>query len=316
MALNSTDLFVVQSQADSKLYKLSLNDLKTNIESGSGINFRGSVDLLTTMTGQIDPDPAVNGDLYLVTQDAATINASWSMANGVTSASENDRIVWDGAAANWILVTSGSSTGGTLTEIIGTDPVQVDMVSDPAKPVVSVDEATTTDSGIVDRLATAADVVASNNTPSDSAVVTADLLNTTNKVLETLTLSPGGVLSVATDDINSNDALTISPNSGSVKVEINTASETAFGVVGLADAAAITAGTSGAAHVIDASALKAVADSIPEEADFGVLSVTEGGTDIVSGALDVQNTAGAVTIGIKQDIFVPADFNSLPDISA
>lgn len=316
MALNSTDLFVVQSQADSKLYKLSLNDLKTNIEAGTGINFRGSVDLLTTMSGQITPDPAVNGDLYLVSQDAATINATWTMANGVTSASENDRIVWDGTSANWILVTSGSSTGGTLTEIIGTDPVQVDMVSDPAKPVVSVDEATTTDSGVVDRLATAADVVASNNTPSDSAVVTADLLNTTNKVLETLTLSPGGVLSVATDDINSNDALTISPNSGSVKVEINTASETAFGVVGLANAGAIAAGTSGPAHIIDASALKAVADSIPEEDDFGVLTVAEGGTDIVSGALDIQNTAGAVTIGVKQDIFVPADFNSLPDISA
>ena len=47
MALNSTDLFVVQSQSDKALYKLSLNDLQAAVEGGSGVNFRGTVDLLT-----------------------------------------------------------------------------------------------------------------------------------------------------------------------------------------------------------------------------------------------------------------------------
>jgi hypothetical protein len=126
MALNSTDLFVVQSQTDSQLYKLSLNDLQAAVEGGSGINFRGQVDLLTTMGGQIDPDPAVNGDMYIVEQDAATINVTWTMADGVTAANENDRVIWDGDAANWILVTGGSNTGGTLTAVVGTDPIQVD----------------------------------------------------------------------------------------------------------------------------------------------------------------------------------------------
>lgn len=234
MALNSTDLFVIQSQADSKLYKLSLNDLSASIEGGSGINFRGSVDLLVAMTGQINPDPALNGDMYLVEQDAATINASWTMAGGVTSAVKNDRIVWDQNDANWLLIPGGDHTGGTLVDIVGTDPIQVDSASDPTIPVISIDQATTTEKGAVARLATAADVVATNATPSSTAVVTADLLNATNKAIEN-------------------------------------------GVVG---------------------------------------SITEGGADIVAGALDIDNDDGDVTIGINAETFCPFDFDSLPDITA
>ena len=316
MALNSTDLFVVQSQSDSKLYKLSLNDLKASVEGGSGINFRGTVDLLVPLTGQINPDPAVNGDMYVVAQDAATINNTWTMAGGVTSANENDRVIWDENDANWILIAGGTNTGGTVIEVQGTDPIQVDMASDPTKPIVSIDQATTTESGAVERLATAADTVHTNLTPSDTAVVTADLLQATNKILNDLQVSPGGVTSVSTDNVNLNAALTISPTSGAVKVEIANASETAFGVGSVADAADITAGTAGGGALVDAAQLKAVSDAIPEEADFGVLSIVEGGTDIVADALKIQNTAGDVTIGVAVDTFVPADFDSLPDINA
>jgi hypothetical protein len=316
MALNSTDLFVVQSQSNKALYKLSLNDLQAAVEGGSGINFRGSVDLLSALTGQIDPDPAVNGDMYVVEQDAATINASWTMAGGVTAADKNDRVIWDSASSSWILVAGGSNTGGTVTEVIGTDPIQVDMASDPTKPVVSIDQATTTSDGSVERLATAADVVHTNLNPSNTAVVTSDLLRATNKILDDLALSPGGVVSVSTDNTNLNDALTIAPTSGAVKVEIRTADDTQFGVTSVASAQDIIDGTAGAGAVVTSAQLKAVSDSIPEEADFGVLTLTEGGTDIVSGALDITNTAGDVTIGIKDTIFVPADFDSLPDITA
>ena len=316
MALNSTDLFVVQSQADSKLYKLSLNDLQAAVEGGSGINFRGQVNLLTAMSGQIDPDPAANGDLYIVEQDAPTINVTWSMEGGVTSANENDRIIWDGTAANWILVAGGSNTGGTLVEVQGTDPIQVDMLSDATKPVVSIDQADLTDSGAVERLAGPADVVHTNLSPSDKAVVTADLLQATNKILNDLSISPGGVVSVSTDNTNLNGALTINPTSGAVKIEIANASEADYGVASVASAQDIIDGTAGSGALVDAAQLKAVNDSIPETADFGILTIAEGGTDIVSGALDIQNTSGDVTIGIKDTIFVPVDFNSLPDITA
>jgi len=316
MALNSTDLFVVQSQSDKALYKLSLNDLKASVEGGSGINFRGTVDLLIPLTGQINPDPAVNGDMYVVAQDAATINNTWTMAGGVTAADENDRVIWDENDANWILIAGGTNTGGTVVEVLGTDPIQVDMLSDATKPVVSIDDATLTDAGAVERLAGPADVVHTNLTPSDTAVVTADLLQATNKILNDLQVSPGGVTSVSTDNTNLNAALTISPTSGAVKIEIATATDAQFGVGSVATAQDIIDGTAGGGALVDASQLKTVSESIPETADFGVLTIVEGGTDIVSGALKIQNTAGDVTIGVAESIFVPADFDSLPDINA
>ena len=316
MALQSTDLFVVQAQSDKKLYKLSLNDLQAAIEGGGGVNFRGSADLLQLRSGQLNPDPAVNGDMYIVEQDAPTINADWSMADGVTSASANDRVIYDANDANWILITSGTDTGGTLTEVIGTDPIQVDDSSDPTKPVISVEEANTSDPGIVHRLAVASDVAHDNALPPANAVVTADLLKATNKTLNDLALAPGGVITVSTDDSNGNDALTITPTSGAVKVEINTASDTVMGVVGLADSDAIDNGSGGALHVVTAEQLKDVIESIPDSDDFGVLSIAEGGTDIVSGALEINNTAGVVTIGVADETFAPYDFSGLDDINA
>jgi hypothetical protein len=315
MALQSTDLFVVQSQANKELYKISVNDLAAKIEGGSGVNFRGSVDLNQPRVGQIDPNPSINGDMYIVESDAVAINADWTMADSVTSASKDDRVVYDADDGNYILITGGAGSGGTLVGIVGTDPIQVDDASDATIPVISVDEASTTDTGVVKRLATAADVVATNNLSPVDAVVTADLLNATNKLVNDLTLAPGGVLSVGTDDINTNNALTINPTTGAVKIEINTASDTTFGVTGLADDGAITAGTAGPANVVDASHLKVVSDSIPTTGDFGIMSITEGGADTVAGALNIQNTLGDVTIGVDDSTFVPADFDSLPDIS-
>lgn len=318
MALNSTDLFVVQSQSDKALYKLSLNDLQAAVEGGSGVNFRGTVDLLTAMAGQIDPDPAINGDMYIVEQDAPTINNTWTMADSVTSADENDRIIWDANDGNWILIAGGSNTGGTVVEVQGTDPIQVDMLSDATKPVVSIDQATTAadGSGAVERLAAPADVVHTNLSPSNTAVVTADLLQATNKILNDLSVSPGGVVSVSTDNTNLNSALTINPTSGAVKIEIATSTDAVFGVASVASSQDIIDGTAGGGAVVDASQLKAVSDSIPEEDDFGILTLVEGGADIVAGALEIQNTSGDVTIGVATGTFVPADFDSLPDINA
>lgn len=313
MALQSTDLFVVQSQTDAELYKLSLNDLEAHLGGGSGIQLRGTVDLLQPPTGQIHL-PQVNGDMYIVQSDALTINAGWTMKGGVTSAQENDRIVWLAADAAYELIPGGTNTGGTVVEVIGTEPIEVDMVSDPTKPVVSVKEATITDSGVVARLATQADVASSNNTPASDAVVTADLLNETNKIVDALALSPGGVQSIATDDIHLNDALEIPTNTGNAKIEIKTGGENNYGVVSIADAADLASGASGPGSVVTAEHLKAVEDSIPSSGDFGLMTITEGGTDIVAGALEIVDTAGDVEIGVKAGTFVPANFAALPDI--
>ena len=310
MALQSSDLFVVQSQTDAQLYKLTLTDLEAHLGGGSGIQFRGQVDLTQPPTGQIHL-PQVNGDMYIVATDAVVINAGWTMKGGVTTASEDDRIVWIDSDAAYELITGGSGSGGIVTDIIGTTPIEVDS-TDPTVPVISVKDASTTQKGVVERLATSADVDSSNNTASSEAVVTADLLNATNKIVDALSTSPGGVQTVDTADINLNGALTISPTAGNVKIEINTSDETDFGVVKIADAADIAAGNPGAGSVVTAEHLKAVEDAIPD--DFGVLTIQEGGTDIVAGALDITDIDGDVTIGVKEDTFVPANFANLPDI--
>ena len=160
MALKSTDLFVVQDSNTKDLYKVSSAQLAASIEGGSGLNFRGSVDLLSPLSGQIQPDPAVNGDLYIVERDAPTINNTWTMADGVTAAFENDRVIWDANDANWILVTGGTNTGGTIVEVQGQVPITVDALLDATKPIVKINEASTTQAGSVKRLAAAADVAA------------------------------------------------------------------------------------------------------------------------------------------------------------
>ena len=159
MALQSNDLFVVQSQTDSQLYKLKLSDLDIYLEGSSGIQFRGSVDLNDSAAAQTPAVtlPAANGDLYIVETDAAAINADWIMESGVTSASENDRIIWDADSSYWVLVAGGTSTGGTITNITATLPLESD--GDPVNPVLTINEASTTEDGSV-RLATAAETEA------------------------------------------------------------------------------------------------------------------------------------------------------------
>ena len=328
MALQSNDLLVVQSQADSKLYKLRVDALDTYLEGSGGIQFRGNVDLNNSAAGQTPAVvlPAANGDLYIVESDAAVINADWIMEAGVTAASENDRIVWNAGDGSWTLVAGGSSTGGTVTDITTTLPLKTD--GDAVTPVISIRQARTATkatgdgdgegpAGAVERLAEAADVAATTGTGANTAVVTADLLKATNDIVNGLSLSPGGVTTVTTTDANSNTALSISPTAGNVVIELNTASAAQYGVVQIADASAITNGTAGPSAVIDASQLEAAIDGLPDEA---INAITEGGTDIVAGALDIQETAVVdgkkqVTLGVKEETFAPYDFSTLPDIA-
>ena len=323
MALQGNDLLVVQSQTDSQLYKLKVSDLDVYLEGSTGIQFRGTVDLNNGPGAQTPAVtlPAANGDLYIVESDAATIAAGWVMEAGVTAASENDRIIWDIAETNWVLVTGGSNTGGTVTDITATLPLETD--GDSINPVLTINEARTTTAatsaadgkgtaGSVARLAEAADVVHTTGSAATDAVVTADLLKATNEVVNGLALAAGGVQTVTTTDSNSNAALSISPTSGNVEIEINTASDSEYGVVQVASDSDITNGTAGPTAVVDASQLQDAIDNLPQTA---LNSITEGGTDIVAGALDITTDGSYdVTIGVKDDVFCPADFSSLADI--
>ena len=327
MALQSNDLFVVQSQTDSQLYKLKLSDLDAYLEGSSGIQFRGTVDLNNGAAAQTPAValPAANGDLYIVEADAASINADWIMDAGVTTADENDRIIWDADSGYWVLITGGTSTGGTVTDITATLPLESD--GDPITPVLTINEARTETAatvaadgkgtaGAVAKLAEATDVAHTTGTGDATAVVTADLLKATNDIVEGLVVSGGAVTTVTTTDADANGALTISPTSGNVVVEIATAEDdgSSYGVVSVATDSDITNGTAGAGAVVTAEQLKDAIDNLPQEA---LQSLTEGGTGIVTGALKIETDADKnVTIGVIEEVFAPYDFSSLTDITA
>ena len=327
MALQSNDLFVVQSQTDSQLYKLKLSDLDAYLEGSSGVQFRGTVDLNNGAAAQTPAVtlPAANGDLYIVEADAASINADWIMESGVTAASENDRIIWDADGGYWVLIAGGTSTGGTVTDITATLPLESD--GDPVTPVLTINQARTTTAattaadgkgtaGAVAKLAEATDVAHTTGTGDATAVVTADLLKATNDIVEGLVVSGGAVTTVTTTDADANGALTISPTSGNVVVEIATAEDdgSTYGVVSVATDSDITNGTAGAGAVVTAEQLKDAIDNLPQEA---LQSLTEGGTGIVTGALKIETDADKnVTIGVIEEVFAPYDFSSLTDITA
>ena len=283
MALQNNDLFVVQSQTDKQLYSLKTSDLSLYIEGGSGLQFRGSVDLrigASDQTPAVDLSKVKNGDLYIVLASTEAINADWIMEDGVTSATENDRIVWDSENSNWIIVSVGSNTGGIVTEITATTPLEVNN-SNPTEPVLSIKEARTTQAntdagdgagtaGYVKRLADSDDVDSTNDSPAadiTEAVVTADMLRETNIIVDALSIAAGGVTSVSTEDENNNGALTINPVAGNVKVEINTASGIDYGVVQIASAQDIIDGTSGPSAVVDAGQLLTAIANLDIESD-------------------------------------------------
>lgn len=331
MALQGNDLLVVQSQTDSLLYKLKVSDLDAYFEGSSGIQFRGDVDL-NNSPGSQSPAvvlPAANGDLYIVTSDAAVIDAGWVMEAGVAAASENDRIIWSATDNHWVLVAGGSSTGGTVTDITATLPLESD--GDTINPVLTINQARTTTAanaasdgkgtkGAVERLAEADDVVHTTGTGATNAVVTADLLKATNEIVEGLALAAGGVQTVTTTDANSNSALEISPTAGNVVIEINTASDSDYGVVQIASASDITNGTAGATAVVDASQLEAAIAPLPTSA---IVSLAEDvNTGLIPNALDITVTTKAAPnasmsdakIAIKEKVFCPYDFSSLLDL--
>ena len=80
----------------------------------------------------------------------------------------------------------------------------------------------------------------------------------------------------------------ITPTTGAVKIEIDTASVDDYGVVQIASPSDIQNGNSGAGAIIDASQLKDAIDGLPSEA---IVKIEEGGTDIVGGALQILDRA-------------------------
>ena len=195
MALQSNDVFVIQRQSGGKEhFKLGVQALQDYLNSNASLHYRGTCDLTATSAGQLNPVTPQNGDIYLNTADGVAFG-DWPGLTGGDAVANGDRIVYKEISAGFELISGTTNVG--VTEVQGSLPITVDS-TDPAKPIVEINEATTTDPGHVARLATVADVAADSGTGSTEAVVTADLLKTTNDALEAATA--GGVSNIVAAD--------------------------------------------------------------------------------------------------------------------
>ena len=136
MSLQSTDLFYVQrpSGVDQGNYKMNAGELVDFIASTPAVVYRGTADCTAVPGGQIDPDPAVVGDMYINT-GTGTVATGWTGIEGDAIA-EGQRILFDGT--NWAIL--GQAAGGGVQSVSGTAPITV--TGDADSPVIGIDEAT------------------------------------------------------------------------------------------------------------------------------------------------------------------------------
>ena len=137
MAFLDTDLLLVGRGGGS--FRATAQALKTYVESGDGLTFRGAVDL--TATPVLDPNPPAVGDLY-INNTAGTVNAGWTGAAG-SATDVGDRVLWDGT--RWDLVTSSQDVG--VTDVSVTAPI-VDTGT-AAEPNIGISAATNAAQGAV-----------------------------------------------------------------------------------------------------------------------------------------------------------------------
>ena len=159
MAFLDTDLLLVGRGGGS--FRATAQDLKTYVESGDGLTFRGSVNL--TVAPVLNPDPPAVGDLY-INNTAGTVNAGWTGAAGSTTAI-GDRVLWDGA--EWDLVSSSSDVG--VTDISVSAPIT--DTGTAAEPVIGISAATNAAPGSVQLAKDAYEGDGTINTDNDADVL-------------------------------------------------------------------------------------------------------------------------------------------------
>jgi hypothetical protein len=130
MAMLDSDLLLVGRGGGS--FRTTAQDLKTYVEAGDGLTFRGSVDL--TAAPVLNPNPPAVGDLYINTT-AGTVNAGWTGAAG-SATDVGDRVLWDGS--EWDLVSSSQDVG--VTDVSVTAPIT--DTGTAAQPNIGISAAT------------------------------------------------------------------------------------------------------------------------------------------------------------------------------
>ncbi len=180
MALENTDVFVVQKQTGGKENrKLSFQQLQEALGSGPAVVFKGVLNMTSSATQPAGP---ASGDLY-INDTAGTF--AWTTGDGYTGQVQVDaRAIWSGTG--WSVSNPPSGDLG-VEEVKNALPITVDNAT-PSTPIVGVNEAATTvagdgtvtaqTSGVV-TIATDANVAAGD----DNFVVTSKQLKTTNDAI-------------------------------------------------------------------------------------------------------------------------------------
>ena len=194
MALLNTDLLLVQDSSDNSLHKTTMQAISQFVQTDDiGIVYRGKADFTTDITGQLNPATPEGGDFY-VNDTAGKADSSWTNISGDVAV--GDFAIYNSANSNWDYIPNEATVGGQVDQITATLPLEVDTTSvgNSTSPNLTIKDAGTITKGVVERLANAADVASNNNTPSTTAVVTANLLNATNKLVaqNTAAIEQGG----------------------------------------------------------------------------------------------------------------------------
>ena len=112
MALQNTDLFVIQKVDTLKHHKVTLDDLTEYIEASPAVIFKGKVNLTQPPSTQ-GVLPANNGDLY-VNDTQGSSDAGWTGITAATAVEVGDRVFWDDSPGEWVLIQDGGDPGGQV----------------------------------------------------------------------------------------------------------------------------------------------------------------------------------------------------------
>ncbi len=262
MALKASDVFVVQQATGAQaLAKVSAYELSEWVETTGGVHYIGTADFTNAA---VEPQSPNIGDLWINSASSiGTFAWTYNPNEALPTVSPNDKAVWNNTYWDVLPADSGTS----VVEVQAALPITVANLPDPTRPIVGINQATTTTDGSV-TLASAADLTAG----SSGVVVTADQLASVITDLDQLEqdvslLGPGTVTAVLS--AVPGDPITITDSTTTPTIAIKDANIVEKGVVVLASDIDITQRTAG--KVVQASQL----DKAFTVIDGGIYAITE-----------------------------------------